>query len=40
MDIDDILNYEDLDIEYCKTCIQMTNHLNGFCQKHSKIKGE
>jgi len=26
-------NYE---LEYCETCIQMTNHLYGKCQKHKK----
>lgn len=28
----------EFELQYCETCIQMTNHLNGVCQKHNKEK--
>ena len=25
------------ELRFCEECIQMTNHLNGICQKHKKL---
>ena len=29
------LALKDFELKHCKTCLQMTNHLNGVCQKHA-----
>jgi hypothetical protein len=28
--------FKEFNLEYCPECIQMTNHLDGVCQKHNK----
>ena len=29
----------DFELDHCKVCNAMTNHLDGYCQKHLKVNG-
>ena len=31
--------YKDTELAPCKVCNKMTNHLDGYCQKHLKVNG-